>query len=457
MTDYDFDLFTIGAGSGGVRASRMAASYGAKVAIAEDLYLGGTCVNVGCVPKKLFVYASHYKDDFHEAAGFGWQVGPSEFNWSTLIENKDTEISRLNGVYRNLLENAGVALFETRATVVDAHTVNVGGKHVTAERILVATGGWPSVPDIPGKEHIVTSNEVFHLETLPKRAIVVGGGYIAVEFAGIFNGLGVETTQLYRGPLFLRGFDEDVRSFLAEEMTKKGIDLRFNANITSIEQSSDGYLATLEDGSVIETDLIMYATGRHANTAGIGLEAAGVDLAKNGAIVVNEDFQTSVPSVYALGDVIDRVALTPVAIAEGMVFAWNTYKTGGKKMDYNDIPTAVFSQPTIGTVGVTEEQAREKYAAIDIYHTEFRAMKHTLSGSCERTMMKLIVDKASDRVVGAHMVGPEAGELTQGLGIAMKAGATKADFDATIGIHPTSAEEFVTMREVSASYPQAAE
>jgi len=457
MTDYDYDLFTIGAGSGGVRASRMAAGYGAKVAIAEDLYLGGTCVNVGCVPKKLFVYASHYREEFHEAAGFGWDVKSSEFNWSTLVDNKNTEISRLNGVYRSLLDNAGVTLFEDRATVVDAHTVEVGGKHVTAERILVATGGWPTVPDIPGKEHITTSNEVFFLDKLPKRAIIVGGGYIAVEFAGIFNGLGVETTQLYRGPLFLRGFDEDVRSFIAEEMSKKGVDLRFNANISAIEKHGDGFKATLEDGSVIETDLIMYATGRHANTAGIGLEKAGVELARNGAIVVNEDFQTSVPSIYALGDVIDRVALTPVAIAEGMVFSWNTYKTGGKKMDYRDIPTAVFSQPSIGTVGLTENQAREEYDAIDIYHSEFRALKHTLSGSCERTMMKLIVDKASDRVIGAHMVGPEAGELTQGLGIAMKAGATKADFDATIGIHPTSAEEFVTMREVTSSYPQAAE
>lgn len=457
MTKYDFDLFTIGAGSGGVRASRMAATYGAKVAVAEDLYLGGTCVNVGCVPKKLFVYASHYKEEFHEAAGFGWDVKSSDFNWSTLVDNKNTEISRLNGVYRSLLDNAGVTLFEDRATIVDAHTVAVGGKHVTAERILVATGGWPSVPNIPGKEHIVTSNEVFFLDKIPKRAIVVGGGYIAVEFAGIFNGLGVETTQLYRGPLFLRGFDEDVRSFLAEEMSKKGVDLRFNANISAIEKDGDVFRAILEDGSVVETDLIMYATGRHANTAGIGLETAGVELAKNGAIVVDEDFQTSVPSIYALGDVIDRVALTPVAIAEGMVFSWNTYKTGGKKMDYRDIPTAVFSQPSIGTVGLTEDQARETYDAIDIYHSEFRALKHTLSGSCERTMMKLIVDKGSDRVIGAHMIGPEAGELTQGLGIAMKAGATKADFDATIGIHPTSAEEFVTMREVTSSYPQAAE
>ncbi|MEQ9487647.1 MAG: glutathione-disulfide reductase [Alphaproteobacteria bacterium] len=457
MADYDFDLFTIGAGSGGVRASRMAAGYGAKVAVAEDRYLGGTCVNVGCVPKKLFVYASHYREEFHEAAGFGWDVRSAEFDWSTLIENKNTEISRLNGIYRNLLSNAGVTLFEDRATVLDAHTVDVGGKRVTAERILIATGGWPSVPDIPGKEHIVTSNEAFFLDRLPKRAVIVGGGYIAVEFAGIFNGLGVETSQLYRGPLFLRGFDEDVRSFLAEEMTKKGVDLRFNANITAIEEDAGGYRATLEDGSVLETDLVMYATGRHPNTAGLGLEQAGVNLAPNGSVIVNDDFQTSVPSIYALGDVIDRVALTPVAIAEGMVFSWNTYRTGGKKMDYRDIPTAVFSQPAIGTVGLTEDQARAKYEAIDIYQSEFRALKHTLSGSSERTMMKLIVDKASDRVVGAHMIGPEAGELTQGLGIAMKAGATKADFDATIGIHPTSAEEFVTMREVTASYPQAAE
>ncbi len=451
MSTFDYDLFVIGAGSGGVRAARMSASFGARVAIAEDRYLGGTCVNVGCVPKKLFVYASHFREDFHDAAGFGWTVGKSSFDWKTLLANKNAEIARLNGVYESLLGNAGVELFDGRARVVDANTVVIegasGSKTVTAERILVATGGWPTVPDFPGNEHVLTSNEVFFLDDLPKRAIVVGGGYIAVEFAGIFNGLGVETKQLYRGPLFLRGFDEDVRDFLRDEMVKKGVDLRFNANIASVEKKGDVLVATLEDGSTIETDLILYATGRHPNTANLGLEEAGVQLAKNGSIIVNEDFQTSVPSIYALGDVIDRVALTPVAIAEGMVFSHNTYKSENRKMNYRDIPTAVFSQPSIGTVGLSESDAREKYGEVDIYRSSFRAMKHTLSGGDERTLIKMIVDKTSDKVVGFHMVGPEAGEITQGIGVAFKAGATKADFDATIGIHPTSAEEFVTMRE----------
>lgn len=454
MSGYDYDLFVIGAGSGGVRAARMSGGLGARVAIAEDRYLGGTCVNVGCVPKKLLVYAAHYAEDFHDAAGFGWTVGPRALDWKTLIANKNAEIARLNGIYEKLLSNANVKLYEARATVVDAHTVDVGGERVTAERILIATGGWPSVPDIPGKEHIITSNEAFFLEDAPKRAIVVGGGYIAVEFAGIFNGLGGEVTQLYRGELFLRGFDEDLRHFLAGEMRKKGIDLRFNANIAAIEKTGAGLVATLEDGTTVEADTIMYATGRHPLTEGLGLAEAGVALAKNGAIVVNEDFQTSVPSIYALGDVIDRVALTPVAIAEGMVFAHNTYAGEARAMDYRDIPTAVFSQPPIGTVGLSEADARKKYGAIDIYRSEFRPMKHTLSGNDERGLMKLIVDKASDRVVGLHMIGPEAGEITQGFGVALKAGATKADFDQTVGIHPTAAEEFVTMRE---PLPQAAE
>lgn len=448
MSSFDYDLFVIGAGSGGVRASRMAASkFGKRVAVAEDRHLGGTCVNVGCVPKKLLVYASHYSEDFHEARGFGWTVGDSSFDWKTLIANKDQEIGRLNGIYGNLLANAGVDLIEGRATVVDAHTVAVGDKRYTAEKILVAVGGWPVVPDIPGKEHVITSNEAFYLDDLPKRVIVVGGGYIAVEFAGIFNGLGSQVTQLYRGPLFLRGFDQDVREFLAGEMRKKDIDLRFNSNIATVEKTDGGLIATLEDGSTIEADVIMYATGRAPKVEGLGLEQAGVEMRGNGAVVISDDFQTSVPSIYALGDVTDRVQLTPVAIAEAMVLVHNLYGGEGRRMSYDDIPTAVFSQPNIGTVGLTEEQAREKYGAVDIYKSEFRPMKHTLSGSDERTLMKLIVDQASDRVVGLHMVGPEAGEITQGMGIAIKAGATKADFDATIGIHPTSAEEFVTMRD----------
>ena len=458
MSDYDYDLFTIGAGSGGTRASRVSASLGARVAVAEDRYLGGTCVNVGCVPKKLMVYASYFREAFEDAGGFGWTVGPRSFSWPKLVENKNTEIHRLNGVYGTLLKNAGVALFNGRAIVKGPHEVEINGKTVTAGRILIAVGGWPSVPDIPGKEHVITSNEFFFLERLPKRVIVVGGGYIAVELAGIFNGLGAQVTQLYRGPHFLRGFDDDLRRFLAGEIRKKGIALRFNAKVAAVEKREDGTLvAELEDGVKMEAETILYATGRSPKTDGLGVAEAGVELTGKGAVVVDEDFQTRVPSIYALGDVIDRVALTPVAISEGMAFAHNTYGRGGRKMSYQDIPTAVFSQPPIGTVGLTEAQARREYDEIDIYRSEFRPMKHTLSGSEERSFMKLIVERASDRVVGLHMVGPEAGEITQGFGVAFKAGATKADFDATIGIHPTSAEEFVTMRDPVASTAAAAE
>ena len=447
MAEYDYDLFTIGAGSGGVRAARISAGYGAKVGIAEERYLGGTCVNVGCVPKKLLVYASHFAEEFEDAAGFGWSVGACKFDWPALIGNKNKEIERLNGIYGRLLGNAGVDLYEARATVVDPHTVSVDGKTITAKYILVATGGWPVVPEIPGKEHAITSNEAFFLDDLPKRVIVVGGGYIAVEFAGIFHGLGSEVMQLYRGPLFLRGFDDDVRGFLADEMRKKGVDLRFNANIAGIEKQGDALLATLEDGTELETDLVMYATGRAPNAGGIGLEGAGVELNAKGAIVVDDRFKSSVDSIYAIGDVIDRVALTPVAIAEGMVLAANLFRGESGAMDYADVPTAVFSQPNIGTAGLTEAQARETYGAVDIYKSSFTPMKHTLTGRDEKTFMKLIVDRASDRVVGFHMVGPDAGETTQGIGISLKCGATKAQFDATVGIHPTAAEEFVTMRE----------
>ena len=447
MADYDFDLYVIGAGSGGVRAARISANYGAKVGIAEERYLGGTCVNVGCVPKKLLVYASHFAEDFNDAAGFGWTVGKPKFDWPTLITNKNQEIERLNDIYGRLLGNAGVELHEGRASLVDAHTISVNGQTHTAKNILIATGGWPVVPNIPGREHAITSNEAFFLDNLPERTIIVGGGYIAVEFAGIFHGLGSEVTQLYRGSHFLRGFDDDVRTFLADEMCKKGIDLRFNTNITRIKKKKDVYLAELEDGTQIETDLIMYATGRTPNAKGIGLEEAGVELNAKGAIVVDDYFQSSVSSIYAIGDVIDRIALTPVAIAEGMVLAANMFRGETGTMDYADVPTAVFSQPNIGTVGLTEAQAREAYSAIDIYTSSFTPMKHTLSGNDEKTFMKLIVDRESDRVIGFHMVGPDAGETTQGIGIALKCGATKAQFDATVGIHPTAAEEFVTMRE----------
>lgn len=448
MADFDFDLFVIGAGSGGVRAGRMAAAMGVRVAVAEDRHLGGTCVNVGCVPKKLFVYASHYAEDFENARGFGWTSGEAQFDWPTLRDNKTKEIERLNGIYNNLLVNSGCELINGRATLVDAHTVAVGDKTYTAERILVAVGGWPNVPEFPGSEHVISSNEVFYLDEFPKRAIVVGGGYIAVEFAGIFAGLGAKTDLIYRGEMFLRGFDNEVREFTAEEVAKKGINLRFNTNITAIEKQADGsLLATLTDGSTVEADAIMYATGRNPKVTGLGLEVLGIEQGKNGAIVVNDQFQTNVPSVYAIGDVIDRIQLTPVALAEGMALVRNLYGGQDQKVDYNLIATAVFCQPNIGTVGLTEEQAREQYENVDVYKSNFRAMKHTLSGSDEKTFMKMLVDRDSDKVLGVHMVGPDAGEIIQGIAIALKAGATKAVFDSTIGIHPTAAEEFVTMRE----------
>lgn len=447
MSNFQYDLFVIGAGSGGVRAARISAGLGARVAIAEDRYLGGTCVNVGCVPKKLFVYASHFAEDFENAKSFGWNIGNTDFDWSTLIKNKNNEIKRLNGVYKRILDNSGVETIHGRAKIVDEHTVEVGGEHITAERILIATGGWPSIPDIAGKEHIISSNEAFFLESLPEKIIIVGGGYIAVEFAGIFHGLGVETTLLYRGPLFLRGFDQDVREALANEMQKKGINIKFNSNISEIEKTNDQLIATLEDGEQLEAGQIMYATGRKPMTENLGLETVGIELDKNNAIKVNEEYQTNVSSIYAIGDVTNRVNLTPVALAEGMILAKRFYANEDKDVDYSNIPTCVFSQPNIGTVGLTEEEAREKYDEIDIYKSSFKPMKLSLSDSEEKTLMKIIVDKKTDIVVGVHMLGPDAGEIIQGIGIAIKAGATKKIFDSTIGIHPTAAEEFVTMRE----------
>ncbi len=447
MSDYDYDLFVIGAGSGGVRAARFSANYGARVAIAEDMFMGGTCVNVGCIPKKLFVYAAHFHEDFADSAAYGWTAEAKDFDWRTLVDNKDTEIKRLNGIYERLLGNAGVEIVNGRATLVDAHTVEVAGKHYTAENILVATGGWPVVPDIPGKEHIVTSTEAFYLDELPKRAIVVGGGYIAVEFAGIFNGIGVDTTLMYRGPLFMRGFDQDIRTHLADELAKKGIDLKFSTNIASIEKTASGLVATCEDGSTVETDLIMYATGRAPKVAGLGLKELGVDMADNGAIIVDDHFKTSVDSIYAIGDVIDRMQLTPVALAEGMAVAKTLFRGEPSTADYEHVATAVFSQPPVGTVGLTEEEARERHGDVAIFRSTFRALKHTLTGRDEQTMMKMIVDRKTDKVLGVHMVGADAGEILQGIAVALKAGATKAVFDSTIGIHPTAAEEFVTMRD----------
>ncbi|MCW8885735.1 MAG: glutathione-disulfide reductase [Motiliproteus sp.] len=449
---YDFDLFVIGAGSGGVRAARMAAAQGVKVAVAEDRYMGGTCVNVGCVPKKLYVYASHYGEQFHQAQGFGWQSQTAQFDWATLRDNKSSEIERLNGIYQSLLDNSGAQIINGRATVTGTHEVEVNGQRYSAERILIATGGWPSVPDIPGKEFVTTSNEVFDLASFPQRVLIVGGGYIAVEFAGIFNGLGAKTTQLYRGDLFLRGFDQEIRTFVADEMKKKGVDLRFNINVESIQKQADGSLEVLlTDGSTMEFDCVLYATGRHPNTQGLGLEEAGVELKPNGSVKVDSNFQSSVESIYAVGDVIDRMQLTPVALAEGMRLVRHLYTKPdtNPEVDYDLIATAVFSQPNIGTVGLSEEQAKERYGCVDVYSSSFRALKHTISGSEERTLMKMIVDSESDRVVGVHMVGDDAGEIIQGIAVAMKAGASKADFDQTIGIHPTAAEEFVTMREPS--------
>nr|WP_100547853.1 MULTISPECIES: glutathione-disulfide reductase [unclassified Pseudomonas] len=445
---YDFDLFVIGAGSGGVRAARFAAGFGARVAVAESRYLGGTCVNVGCVPKKLLVYGAHFAEDFEQASGFGWSLGEANFDWTTLIANKNREIERLNGIYRNLLTNSGVSLFEGHARIVDAHTVEVNGQRHSTERILIATGGWPQIPDIPGREHAISSNEAFFLKQLPKRVLVVGGGYIAVEFASIFHGLGATTSLLYRGDLFLRGFDGAVREHLRDELSKKGLDLQFNADIASIERKGDGSLAaTLKDGRVLEADCVFYATGRRPMLDNLGLENVEVKLDKRGYIEVDDLFQTSTPSILALGDVIGRVQLTPVALAEGMAVARRLFKPEEyRPLDYSMIPTAVFSLPNIGTVGLSEEQAIEAGHKVTIFESRFRPMKLTLTENPERTLMKLVVDADSDRVLGCHMVGPEAGEIVQGLAVALKAGATKQIFDETIGVHPSAAEEFVTLR-----------
>lgn len=446
-TAYDYDLFTIGAGSGGVRASRIAAQYGARVAVAEERYLGGTCVNAGCVPKKLLVYAAHYAADFADARGFGWSVGDTSHDWARLIAAKDKEIARLNGIYRGLLEKAGVTIYEARATLIDAHTVEVGGRRVTAERILIATGGWPELPDTPGvRDYAITSNEVFHLADRPRRLAVVGGGYIACEFAGVFHGLGSAVTQIHRGDKVLRGFDEDVRAFLGREMAKSGIDLRLNATVAGITRQDDGLHVALSDGTTLVVDAVLYATGRRPKVAGLGLERAGVALTPGGAIQVDAHYQTSVPGIYALGDVTDRINLTPVAIAEGHVLADTLFGGRPRDVSYDNVPSAVFSTPPVASCGLTEAQARARYGAVAIYRTDFRAMKHTLSGRDERTLMKLIVDRASDRVVGCHLVGADTPEMIQGVAVAMNAGATKAVFDRTIGLHPTAAEEFVTLR-----------
>jgi len=448
MPHQELDLFVIGAGSGGVRAARMAAQRGAKVAVAEMGPLGGTCVNVGCIPKKLYSYAAHYAEAFDEAHGFGWPVQAPAFDWATLKANRAREISRLNTVYGAVLEGAGATLVRGRARIVSAHEVDVDGERFTAKHILVATGGHPLLPEVPGGEHVVSSNEMFDLPQFPARLVVVGAGYIACEMASIFRGLGAQVTQVVRGSRLLRGFDDDIASFLAVEMGKKGVDIRLGTHLQHIERGADGVLqVSLHDGSTLAAETVLYATGRGPNTRGLGLEDVGVKLGSRSEVVVDAQYRSSVPSILAVGDVTDRVQLTPVALGEAMVVVDQLFGHGVRKMNYEFIPTAVFTHPGIGTVGFTEAQAQERGIVVRTYQSEFRSLKHTLSGSTERTLMKLVVDDGSDRVVGLHMVGAEAGEIVQGFAVAMKAGATKAHFDATIGIHPTAAEEFVTMRE----------
>lgn len=449
MSEFDYDFFVIGAGSGGVRASRVAAQLGARVAIAESRYLGGTCVNVGCVPKKLFMYGARFSDEFAAAAGFGWQVGQPQFDWATLRDNKTREIERLNGVYRNLLENAGVTIYAGHARLRSPNEIEVNGETFSARYILLATGGWPFVPDIPGAEYAITSNEVFYLPELPRRMAVVGGGYIAVEFASIFNGLGVETHLIHRRDRVLRGFDDDLAHHLAKGMAAKGVNLRLETEVQAIERnSSGGYRLMLNDGSICEVDQVMYATGRRPLLENLGLEHTQVQCTDDGYVKVNRQNRTDEPSIYAIGDITPGPELTPVALAEGTALAQHLFADGSGIVDYRNVPTAVFTQPNIGTVGLTEAEART-VAPVRIYEAEFRELKHTLSGLPDRTYMKLVVHAESDVVLGCHMVGDEAGEIIQGLAVAMHAGATKADFDRTLGIHPTAAEEFVTMRQVA--------
>lgn len=445
----EYDLFVIGGGSGGVRAARIAATHGATVGVAEEHRYGGTCVIRGCVPKKLFVYASKFSEEFEEARGFGWSVGERRFDWPTLIANKDREINRLEGIYRSNLEKAGVDMYDDRAVFEDANTVRLvqSGKLIKAKRVLIAVGATPNMGNaIPGIEHVISSNEAFYLDTFPDRVTIVGGGYIAVEFAGIFNGLGAETTLLYRGEEILRGFDDDVRSHLHAEMQKKGINVICGDIFSSIEKTADGLVGHTQQGLTIGADQIMFAIGRNPNTEGLGLEQAGVETDASGSIVVDGYSRTNVEGIYAVGDVSNRYNLTPVAIREGHALADTVF--GGKdiRVDYDMVPTAVFSQPEIGTVGLTEAQARAAHRNLDIYRSTFRPMKHTLSGSDEKMFMKLLVDADSDRVVGCHILGSDSGELAQVLGIALKMGATKGDFDATMAVHPTASEELVTMR-----------
>jgi len=444
---HDFDLIVIGAGSGGVRASRISAGHGARVAVIEESRPGGTCVIRGCVPKKLLMYGSAFSADAADAVGYGWRVTVDGHDWPALIAAKDSELDRLEGIYRSLLGNAGVELIEGRGTVTGPHSVSVNGREITAGHILIATGGWPQIPDVPGlADHAITSNEALDLPDRPDSVLVYGAGYIAVEFASIFNGFGIETHLVYRGDLPLRGFDEDIRLQSAEALAGRGIILHPGCTLTEVTAAGDRRIAALSNGSRLDVAQVMAATGRAPNTAGLGLEAAGVELGRGGEIIVNPDSRTSVASIYAVGDVTDRIALTPVAIAEGHALADSLFGGRPRQVSHHNVPSAVFTQPPIGSVGMTEAQAAEAFDKITVFTSKFNAMKNTLSGRSEKTFMKLIVETATDKVVGAHMLGPDAGEIMQGIGVAVIAGATKADFDATIGIHPTAAEEFVTMR-----------
>ena len=447
---FDFDVFVIGAGSGGVRAARMAAGEGVRVAIVDDHELGGTCVNVGCVPKKLYTYASHFSHDFENAKGYGWDLGSAKFHWPTLVANKKTEISRLNGIYANLLDNSGAQIIRGYASLKDANTVSVNGTDYTAERIVIATGGTPNIPDVDYANLLISSDDSFDLSVFPKRLLVVGAGYIALEFACIFQGLGSQVQVSYRGDLIMRSFDDDVRLFVDQEMRKQGIEMNYHSQVSNVVRQADSsLLVTFADGTNIEVDQVLMAIGRKPRLAGIGLEVLGIETTSKGTIAVNDKFQTNIDNIYALGDVTGGIELTPVALAEAMTLVNHWFGDGSKVMDYDLIPTAVFTQPNVGTIGLTEQEAREQYGEITVYRSDFKPMKHTLSGSDERSFMKLIVDAATDRVIGLHIVGEGAGEMLQGFAVAMKAGATKADFDATIGIHPTSAEELVTMRTPS--------
>jgi glutathione reductase (NADPH) len=448
MSDFDYDLFVIGAGSGGVRASRVAASHGARVAVAEEHRVGGTCVIRGCVPKKLLVYGAHFAEDLKDARHFGWDVPDCHFDWLRLRDNVLGEVTRLEGLYGQTLDNHKVTVLKTRATVVSPQKIRLAdGTELTAERILVATGGWPFVPEFPGSEHAITSNEVFHLDSLPKRVVIAGGGYIANEFAGIFNEFGSKVTIVNRGDAILRGYDEQIRDRLLQISMTKGIEFRFNAPFKSIEKQDDGSLMVhLENCDPIAADAVLVATGRVPNTKGLGLEAAGVELDKDGAVKVDDNNQSSVPSIYAVGDVTNRIQLTPVAIREGQAFADSVF--GGKPtaVDYVNVPSAVFSHPPIGAVGMTEAEARNKLGAVRIYTSDFRAMKNVLAGRNERALYKMVVNAATDQVVGLHMIGPDAPEILQAAAVAVKAGLTKADFDATVALHPSMAEELVLLK-----------